>query len=135
MMQTKRVFNNKEVKDFDDKERVKIANISFAYANKEIIKGLFNRGDMLKVGQIEPGVCGLLAQGVAKVETKMNGKIELDKDYNKFIKPVTAFVTFKYQNGMERCLKSFESEKNFIGYPVFKKDENGKNDIISILLF
>ena len=45
------------------------------------------------------------------------------RDYNQFIKPVTAFVTFKYQNGMERCINSFESSSNFLGNPVFANEK------------
>ena len=50
-----------------------------------------------------------------------------------FMKPVSAFVTFKYQNGMERCINSFESTTNFLGKPVFnnkrKYDENEELEI------
>jgi len=48
--------------------------------------------------------------GIEKIENKINDMIHTDEEYLNFIKPVAAYVTFKYQNGMERCLNTFKSE-------------------------
>ena len=54
MKKTKRVFKSKNIKildenglekEFDESERTRIANISFAYGNKKIINSLFKRGE------------------------------------------------------------------------------------------
>ena len=122
MKTTKKVFKSKEMdeKKFSESERIKIASIYFAYGNKEVYKGLFQRGQMLAKGKIDPW---LITPGIAIVEDKLNKKIDQDKYYREFIKPVTAFVTFKYQNGMERCINSFESDKNFFDGPIFREEK------------
>ena len=34
------------------------------------------------------------------------------------IRPVQAYVTFKYQNGMERCINHFKTEYTRFGKPI-----------------
>lgn len=62
MLETKRVFHSKEIeakdekgeiKKFDTEERVKIATISFAYRNKDIINKLLERGKKLTKGNFD----------------------------------------------------------------------------------
>ena len=62
MLETKRVFQSKEIeaknekgeiKEFDTEERVKIAAISFAYRNKDIINKLLERGKKLTKGNFD----------------------------------------------------------------------------------
>ena len=93
--------------------------ISFAYGNKKIITNLQKRGKLLTKGKIG---------GISSVENRINKQVADDRYYLEFIKPVTAFITFKYQNGMERCLNSFETEKSFFGDPIFQTetDEQGR---------
>tara|TARA_B110000285_G_C15133473_1_gene625241 strand:- start:1883 stop:2074 length:192 start_codon:yes stop_codon:yes gene_type:complete len=38
------------------------------------------------------------------------------------MRPVQAYVTFKYQNGMERCINHFETEYTLLGKPIPPED-------------
>lgn len=109
MEHTEELFKEDEDYDNDDKkEKVAIANMCFAYANKELINLLRERGRYLTKGQVNK---------IPKIEAKIN-KIVKEKR-KELIRPIYAFITFKYQEGMERCINEFETKDNFWGYPIF----------------
>ena len=75
-------------------DNVKIASLSMAYDNREIIEILKSRGQNLVNGK---------QKQLRKDEEKINKLVKQQKD--KFKRPVFAFVTFNCQEGYERCMK------------------------------
>ena len=45
----------------------------------------------------------------------------MDEKKTEIERPVSAFLTFTTQEGYERCLNNFETEKDWLGFPIFKK--------------
>ena len=58
----------------------------------------------------------------------------ITKNILKYKRPVTAFVTFHTQEGVERFNKYLAPGKNFLGYPKFNK-ENKSSKKGSFYLF
>ena len=54
---------------------------------------------------------------IEKLEKQINQLVRDKKD--ELVRPTNAFITFKYQEGMERCINEFETKDNFWGYPIF----------------
>ena len=70
MLTTEKVMQSKEISGeatFDDSERVKIASISFAYGNKDIIKTLTKRGTLLTKGKLN---------GIQNIENRINKLVQ-----------------------------------------------------------
>lgn len=63
-------------------DNVSIADINFAYDNVDVIKILKKRADLLKKGK-----------SCEKIENKLITMI--DKNYNKYQRPVVGFVLFE----------------------------------------
>lgn len=79
---------------------IRIANITFAFANEELLGLLKKRG-------------GYVASGKLHKVPELNEKIDTLCKANKaeYTRPVTAFVTFERQEGKDRCLKYFADPK------------------------
>ena len=80
--------------------QVGFANITFAYDNPELLRLLTVRG-------------GLITQGVFDQRlTAVNKMLQnlKEKEADKLIRPVTAFLTFNTQEGYERALKYWGPE-------------------------
>jgi hypothetical protein len=75
---------------------IRIANITFGFANQDLLKILTERGTLVAKGKFE------------KVPP-LNEKIEqMSKEHRaEYIRPVAAFLTFERQEGKDRCLKYF----------------------------
>lgn len=75
-----------------------VASISLAYKNKVLLDQLNIRGDYIAKGNFD---------GIEKVEHNLNQIIQEDIEDNDIdlSKPVKAFITFKTQEGFERCRK------------------------------
>jgi len=75
---------------------IRIANITFAFANEELLGLLKKRG-------------GYVASGKLHKVPELNAKIDelCKKNKAEYTRPVTAFVTFERQEGKDRCLKYF----------------------------
>lgn len=43
----------------------------------------------------------------------------IQENHEEYVTPVAAFVTFRTQEGYERCLKYMACENNFLDQPVF----------------
>lgn len=76
--------------------KVRIANITFAYKNAELIELLRKRGYAIKDGKW---------QEVNKTEAEINKKIRTPKHFKEYTRPRTAFVTFENEDSYEKALK------------------------------
>ena len=94
---------------------VKIACVSFAFANTELIGLLKKRGRQLINGQFESSIATK-----RKIYEKMFDKSKAEE----YERPVMAFVTFINQEGYERCIQNFETSNGFFGN--ISSSENGK---------
>ena len=92
-------------------DNIKISTIFFAYANGEIIKMLKKRGNLVFKQKLEK---------VLAMEHEIDALAEAHAD--KFERPVACFVTFNTQEGYERCINHFETQKTAFGYPIYRKD-------------
>ena len=79
---------------------IRIANITFAFANEELISLLNERGAYVASGKLSK---------VPKINEKIH-KLALEKK-DEYTRPVTAFVTFERQEGKDRALKYFADPK------------------------
>ena len=81
-----------------------MAQIHFAYDNRELIEMLRQRGR-------------LLMQGKYKEHSVISSQIEklVEEKKEDFSRPVVAFVIFETQEGQERCFEEFLTTKNMIG--------------------
>jgi hypothetical protein len=70
---------------------IRIAHISFAFNNKEIIELLIKRGVIIVDGKFTK---------LKKINEQIDAALEKDKE--KIEKPVAAFITFETQEGFER---------------------------------
>ena len=69
--------------------------IQFGYSNSKLINLLKKRGRLITDGEFDK---------VKKLEVTINNKLSKGRNYEKFKRPVMAFVTFKNQEGYERCV-------------------------------
>ena len=49
----------------------------------------------------------------------------IEKNHDKYIEPVAAFVTFSSQEGFERCVNMMECEQNIFDEPIYNETGNG----------
>jgi len=84
----------------DDVDSIKIANISFAFNNDDMIKLLQRRGNAIMNNNIENKI---------KIEKEID-EIHKAKS-SELSRPVKAFVTFELQEGYERAKKMKEDNK------------------------
>jgi hypothetical protein len=76
----------------DPPERIRISMISFAFDNAELINLLKQRGLLIKAEKYD---------AMRKINTKID---ELNsKNVQKYNRPVTAFLTFENEEGLNRC--------------------------------
>jgi hypothetical protein len=82
----------------DPPERINIALINFAFDNGELINLLKDRGNAIKFEKFD-------------LMRELNKRIEDMKSENldKFIRPVSAFLTFENEEGLNRCLNYNEA--------------------------
>jgi hypothetical protein len=75
---------------------IRISNISFGFANQELLALLTQRGSLITAGKLNQ-------------IPEMNAKIDaLSKEKRtEFIRPVAAFITFEKQEGKDRAIKYF----------------------------
>lgn len=79
---------------------IRIANITFAFANEELLGLLKKRGAYVAKGKLTK---------VPELNTKIDELCKKNKA--EYTRPVTAFVTFERQEGKDRCLKYFADPK------------------------
>lgn len=96
--------------DYETEDKVKVASISLAYDNKDLIDILKSRGQNLVNGRYEK---------LRKNEQKINKLVKKNKE--KYKRPVFAFVIWNCQEGYERCIKFLRTKKSFFGKPVYNK--------------
>jgi hypothetical protein len=89
-----------------------VACVSFGYANKEVLEMLDKRGRKLTVGDY---------LSAKDIERAINTHVE--HEFQALRRPVMAYVTFQDQEGHERCLKNFETDRSYAGHPVWNKSK------------
>lgn len=87
---------------------VKIACITLAHDNKEILNLLRTRGTVCTKGDFAK--LQLLEEHIVK---------RVQGDFQKLRRPVMAFVTFCSQEAAVRCLRNFRSRENFFHQPKY----------------
>lgn len=95
---------------------VSIAHITFSFNNVEVIKLLAKRGAFITTAQNAK---------LAAIDQEIRTLVV--RDWDKFSKPVAAFITFETQEGYERACnikgkldwrtKSIKSDHQFLGHP------------------
>ena len=111
----------KQVKELDkalpngENEKIEIANISFGFANRAILKKLMKRGTALKAANFN---------FTSIIQGEIQDIIKYDfESGNSFERPTVAFVTFTNQEAMERCKLNWISEKDFFGWMQFSPEK------------
>jgi hypothetical protein len=92
---------------------IRIANITFGFDNKELLLLLKERGSYVAVGKFEK---------LPAINEKIQKAIEEKR--TKFIRPVTAFITFERQEGRDRAIKHFCDPK------LKKKEEEVNPEVV-----
>ena len=87
---------NKLPKVIRDEPNMRIAHISFAFDNKELLQALIERGTLITKGAFDK---------LAKVNEKIDKMYENDRE--KLSTPVAAFITFETQEAFERAMFYF----------------------------
>jgi hypothetical protein len=82
--------------------KIKVADINFAYDNGSLIKLLRRRGSVLKSGKSSK-----------QIDNKIYENIEAN--FDKYRRPVIAFVLFEDQEGQQRCFEHFLSSVGYFG--------------------
>lgn len=90
---------------------IRVANITFAFANEELLNLLKERGSYVASGKLSK---------VPKINEKIH-KLCVEKK-EEYTRPVTAFITFERQEGKDRALKYFADPK------AHRKIENVEDD-------
>lgn len=80
---------------------IRVANITFAFANEELLGLLKKRGALVAKGKFSK---------IPEINQKIQ-KLCLEKKAE-YTRPVTAFITFERQEGKDRCLKYFADPKD-----------------------
>ena len=114
-----------------DKDHVRIAMITFASDNGQLIRWLKKRGQCIK----DEDWCGL-----GKCNEFITKQLKNDKDLlEKLQRPCTAFVTFETEEGFHRALNynhvidtiaEYEPYTELLGQKVVIKDASEPSDII-----
>jgi len=92
---------------------VQVSNITFAFDNPELLALLSKRGSFITSGKF-----GKVAEVDAQIDAyKTEHKEKLNR-------PVTAFITFRTQEGYERALKHYSAERDFVDNNLDSTDEN-----------
>jgi len=86
---------NRVPKVIEDVE-IRIANITFGFANQQLLHLLKERGSLIAKGKFEK---------VPPINEKIERLSKEKKD--EFTRPVAAFITFERQEGKDRAIKYF----------------------------
>jgi len=114
MKKTKPVFKaRKGAVDLSEEEKIKVANVAFGFANQGLIELLKKRGKYLTKGHLNK---------IENIEKQINHHTQSKHLCDEIMRPVQAYVTFKYQNGMERCINHFSTEYSWLGKPIPPED-------------
>lgn len=80
----------------EDSTDIRIAHISFAFDNKELLQALIARGSLITAGKFDK---------LRECNQKIDKMVTEDAD--KLQRPVAAFITFERQEGFERAMMYF----------------------------
>lgn len=111
----------------DPPEKIKIALVTFAFDNSELINLLKARGAAIKYEKYD-------------MMREINKKIDdlKTKNLEKYTRPVSAFLTFENEEGLNRCLNysetvedpQYEKYKEFLGEEIQVDEASEPTDII-----
>lgn len=90
---------NRVPKVIEDVE-IRIANVTFGFANQQLLRLLKERGTLIAKGKFEK---------VPPINEKIERLSKEKKD--EFTRPVAAFITFERQEGKDRAMKYFCDKK------------------------